>query len=45
MLTKWGSVVKLSSVNQQSENILIKRLANRAELNGIAYISCVVEKE
>ncbi|WP_162344138.1 hypothetical protein [Cyclobacterium salsum] len=32
-------------MSQQSENVLIKRLAKRAELNRIVYTSCVVEKK
>ena len=36
---------KFCSISQQSENVLIKKLAKRAELNRIVYISCVVEKK
>ncbi|WP_162344134.1 site-specific integrase [Cyclobacterium salsum] len=35
---------KLPLLSQQSENVLIKRLAERAKLKRIVYTSCVVEK-
>ncbi|MEX2566164.1 MAG: tyrosine-type recombinase/integrase [Cyclobacteriaceae bacterium] len=36
---------RLPHLSQQSENVLIKRLAKRAELNRIVYTSCVVDKK
>ncbi len=42
---KYKHEKKILKVQQQCENVLIKRLAKRAEIDRIVYTSCVVEKK